>query len=312
MTAAKVSIVILTYNSERHLPVLLHSIREQTYQPLEVIVVDNASQDGTVHWLEQQTVLPGVQLIRNLHNDWFARGNNIGIAAAHGDYIYICNDDIMLTTTAIERLVRRLEQSERTALVGGKMLKLIKGKPSHVIDSAGLVMYRSGRTINRGEQEADTGQYDLPAAVFGITGAGMLLRRSALDTIQHQPGEWFDNDFVAYKEDIDLSWRLHTAGYDVWYEPSVIIYHARTIQQTSLASRSDQSSLIRALSYRNHIWLLCKNLTALELVKRLPWLLSYECVKLAYACLCEWSTLRILPQTVAGIPGMLRKRYVRH
>lgn len=312
MIVAKVSLVILTYNSERHLPALLQSIRAQTYQPIEVIVVDNASQDGTVAWLEQQTMVPQLQLIRNPHNDWFARGNNLGIQAAQGEYIYICNDDIVLTATAIERLVRRLEQSPHNALVGGKMLKLIEGKPSHVIDSAGLVMYRSGRAVNRGEQEADTGQYDLAQPIFGITGAGMLLRRSALDAVQHQPGEWFDNDFVAYKEDIDLSWRLGNAGYAVWYEPSAIIYHARTMQQTSLASRPDKSSLIRAMSYRNHLWLLCKNLTALEFVKRLPWLLPYECVKLAYACLCEWSTVRIVPQTLKGIPHMLHKRYVRH
>lgn len=307
MTQPTVSIVILTYNSARHLPALFQSIREQTYQGLEVVVVDNASTDGTVLWLQQQTILPTIQLICNDNNVWFAQGNNQGIARAGGDYIYVCNDDIILAATTLERLVRRMQHNKRIGLVGGKMLKLIDGKRSQVIDSAGIIMYRSGRAVNRGEQEADTGQYNRTEEVFAITGAGMLLRRIALDRVKHGLIEYFDNDFVAYKEDIDLSWRLQRAGYTVWYEPSAVIYHARTIQQTTLAGRPDKSSLIRAISYRNHLWMLCKNLTGTELLKRLPWLLPYECAKLVYACLWERSTIRLFPQTLRGFKLMRYK-----
>lgn len=309
MIKPTVSLVILTYNSVRHLPTLFQSLQQQTYQPMEIIVVDNASTDGTVAWLRQQTFLPTVQLICNERNVWFAQGNNQGIQQASGDYVYICNDDIQFTPTAIERLVWRLQQSNRIALVGGKILKLIDGKPSQVIDSTGIILHRSGRAENRGEQEADTGKYNSAEPIFGITGAGMLLRRSALEQVKHGTAEFFDHDFVAYKEDVDLSWRLQRAGFAVWYEPTAIIYHARTIQHTSLVNRPDKSKLIRAMSYRNHVWLLCKNLTGLELFKRLPWLLPYECAKLAYACLGEWSTLRVLPELVRGLKVMRQKAH---
>lgn len=309
MTTPVVSLVILTYNSARHLPALFKSVREQSYQLLEVIVVDNASSDGTVAWLQQQTILPNVHLVLNAKNVWFAQGNNQGISQATGEYVYICNDDIVLTPTAIERLTQRMQHDAAIAMVGGKMLKLINGQPSHVIDSTGIVLHRSGRTVNRGEQEADTGQFDQAQPMFGITGAGMLLRRSALERVQHGAGEYFDNEFVAYKEDCDLSWRLHRAGYQVWYEPSAMIYHARTIQHTSLAGRSDKSKLIRAMSYRNHWWMLMKNLTGWEWLTRLPWLLPYECAKLAYTCVREWSTLRFVPQTLRGFSRMRRKHY---
>ncbi|HBY73317.1 MAG TPA: hypothetical protein DEG44_01355, partial [Candidatus Kerfeldbacteria bacterium] len=270
--------------------------------------VDNASSDGTVAWLNTQEILP-IQFIQNSENVWFAKGNNQGIQQATGEFIYICNDDIVLAPTAIERLVRRMNQDSSIAMVGGKMLKLIDGQPSHVLDSAGIVLHRSGRAVNRGEQVADTGQFDQAEPIFGITGAGMLLRRSALERVKHGSAEYFDNDFVAYKEDSDLSWRLHRAGFSVWYEPAAVIYHARTIQQTSLAGRQDKSQQIRAMSYRNHWWMLTKNLTSSELVKRLPWLLPYECAKLAYACFSEWSTVRVLPETIHGLARMRRKGY---
>lgn len=304
-----VSIIVLTYNSARHLPALLASIAKQSYPQIELIVVDSASSDDTVEQLQQQTIRPVDQLICNTHNIWFAGGNNQGMKAAHGEYLYICNDDIVLSPNAIEQLVKRLQQDEHIGMVGGKMLKLIDGQPSSIIDSAGMVLKRSGQAINRGEQEADSGQYFTAEQIFGITGAGMLLRRSALEEIKHKDGGYFDNDFVAYKEDVDLSWRLHRAGWQVWYEPQALIYHARSIQHTGLDGRQQKSSLIRAMSYRNHIWLLCKNLTVLDLFKRLPWLVPYECAKLAYALVCEWSTVRMFPQTVAAVPRMLRKHH---
>lgn len=308
-----VSIIVLTYNSARHLPALFASIAAQSYQPIELLVVDNTSTDQTVTWLQEQTVRKIDQLILNPKNVWFDEANNQGIAASHGEFVYICNDDIVLDTQCIQQLVERMQSSDRIGLVGGKMLKLIDGKPSTIIDSAGITMKRSGQAINRGEQEADSGQYNQAEQIFGITGAGMLLRRSALEQVKHRSkdylGGYFDEDFVAYKEDVDLSWRLLRSGWQVWYEPTALIYHARSIQHTTLEGRHQKSKLIRAMSYRNHWWMLMKNLTALEWFQRLPWLLPYECAKLGYALVCEWSTVRIIPETVAGLPRMLRKRH---
>ena len=312
-TQPLVSIIVLTYNSARHLPALLKSIAQQSYPRIEFIVVDNASTDNSVHWLKQQTLRTVDQLIVNPTNVWFTRGNNQGIAAAHGDWVYICNDDIILADSCIEELMQRGLSNDRIGLVGGKMLKLIDSQPSTILDSAGLILKRSGQAINRGEQEADSGQYNQAEQLFGITGAGMLLRRSALEAVRHrhEPNSlgYFDDDFVAYKEDVDLSWRLQRLRWEVWYQPTAVIYHARSIQHTTLEGRQEKSALIRAMSYRNHWWMLMKNLTVAEWLRRLPWLAAYECAKLGYALLREWSTVRIIPQTIVGIPRMLRKRH---
>lgn len=306
-----VSIVVLAYNSARHLPALFSSIAKQTYPNIELILIDNASSDHTVSWLKQQTIRKIDQLILNQKNVWFDEANNQGITAAKGEFIYICNDDIILDHNCIQRLLQRMQTDAKVGLVGGKMLKLIDGQPSTIIDSAGIILKRSGQAINRGEQEADSGQFNQAERIFGITGAGMLLRASALEQVKHRSkdylGGYFDEDFVAYKEDVDLSWRLQRAGWEVWYEPSALIYHARSIQHTTLHGRNQKSSLIRAMSYRNHWWMLMKNLTFIDWVKRMPWLLPYECAKLGYALLREWSTVKIIPQTLQGLPRMLRK-----
>ena len=306
----RLSVVILTYNSLTHLPGLLQSLAAQTYQPLEVVVVDNASADDTVNWITEQTIIP-IKLISNSKNVWFASGNNQGIAECSGDYIFICNDDTQLAPNCLTELAQVLNQQPHVAAVGPKLLKLMDGKPTTVIDSAGLQQFRSGRTINRGEQEADVGQFNQAEVVFGLTGAGVLFRRSALDQVKHSATEYFDHDFVAYKEDIDLAWRLQRAGFTNWYQPTAVMYHARSIQQTGLTGRLQKPAIIRAYSYRNHWWLLIKNLSLGQWLKRAVWLLPYECAKLGYALLRDWPTLAMIPQTLMGIPTMLRKRYVK-
>ena len=302
-----VSIIVLTYNSRRHLELLLQSIKLQSYPAIELIVVDNASQDDTVPYMRSQTIRPVDQLIVNQENYWFAKGNNIGIAASHGEYIYICNDDVALDKDCLLHLVAALEADTQRAMVGPKVLKLVDGKPSAQFDSAGLQQFRSGRTINRGENAVDTNQYDVAEPVFGITGAAMMLRRAALEQSKFEH-EYFDEVFVAYKEDVDLSWRLARLGYEAYYEPKAIAYHARTMQKHSLQQRHGTRSVIRIYSYRNHWWTLIKNLSLFEAVKRAPWLIPYECAKLAFVLTREWSTLAAIPQCLKGLPRMWRKR----
>lgn len=307
MTKKLVSLIVLTYNSRPHLETLLRSIQQQTYPAIELVVVDNASQDDTVDFLRTQTIRSVDQLIVNTHNFWFAKGNNMGIAASHGDFVYICNDDVMLAPDCISRLVVTLNRDEQCAMTGPKVLKLIDGQPAQIFDSAGLLQQRSGKTINRGENVADRGQYNIAERVFGITGAAMLLRRSALERAKFEE-EYFDEDFVAYKEDVDLSWRLQRLGYNVYYEPSAVAYHARTMKKQTLQTRQTTRKIIRAYSYRNHLWTLVKNLTISDFLKRAIWLIPYECAKLAYVLLCEWSTLTIIPQCIKGLVRMWRKR----
>lgn len=307
---ALVSCIILTYNSRSHLPTLLQSIRDQKYPRIEVIVVDNASSDDTISYLKTQQILPIDQLICNSTNEWFARGNNRGIHNAHGEYIFVCNDDVVLTPTFLEILAQYLDSHPTCGMIGGKLLKLhgSEYRGEQLIDSAGLMRHRSYRMVNRGEQVVDHGQYDRAEEVFGITGAAMLLRREALEAVRYN-NEYFDEDFIAYKEDCDLSWRIRRLGFTIWYEPKAVAYHARSVQQRSLQGRKNISQIVRAYSYRNHLWMLIKNIRVGEFFISIPWILPYECGKLAYILVAEWSTLRTVSTILHGIQRMIAKRH---
>lgn len=302
-----VSIIILSYNSRPHLPGLFDSLSNQTYQSLEIIVVDNASKDDTISWIEHQTRLKVDSLIKNSTNEWFAKGNNRGIQAATGEYIVFCNDDVTLEPNCIEQLMKPILTDATIGMIGGKLLKLTKTDNHNIVDSAGIIMYRSRRAVNRGENDVDIGQFDRPQDIFGITGALMMVRRTAMRAIQYQ-SEFFDEHFVAYKEDVDASWRMHRAGFRVYYEPTAVAYHARTIQAGGLHQRQQTSKIIRAYSYRNHWWTLYKNSAWKDLIVDFPWIIGYELVKAIYILFTEWSTIIQLPIIIKALPIIKKKR----
>lgn len=302
-----VSIIVLTYNSHKHLPDLFTSIAKQTYEPIELIVVDNASADDTVVWLRQQTIRKIDAIITNDTNDWYAKGNNAGVRVSHGDYIVFCNDDIVLEPNCVEQLITASSEHPSAGMIGGKLLKLTKTEQGSIVDSAGLAIRRTNKVINRGENEVDTGQYDVPGMTFGITGALMCVKRTALEDVAYN-GEYFDEDFVAYKEDVDLSWRMWRTGYHVWYQPTAVAYHARTIQQATLQQRTLKPSIIRAYSYRNHFWVLWKNESFTHLLRNIWAIIPYELLKLGYVLVAEWSSLKIIPELLKTLPRMSAKR----
>lgn len=321
-----VSLIVLSYNSERHLPALFSSLKKQTYEFMEYIVVDNNSQDSTVKWIKHQEILSIDILIENLTNDWYAKGNNRGVDRAHGEYIVFCNDDVVLKPDFIEVLMQQVNSDSSIGMIGGKLLKLMPEEvgqkiiePWNVsafesnigrkIDSAGIIMQRNRQVINRGENQIDDGQFNKREDIFGITGALMLVSRAALEKTKYG-NEYFDEAFEAYKEDVDLSWRMQRAGFRVIYEPQAVAYHARSIQSQRLAERSSKPKLIRAISYRNHIWTIYKNSVRSEILRDFPWIISYEVGKLIYILLFEWSTLRQIPCLLRGLSIMKKKRIV--
>lgn len=311
-----VSIIVLTYNSRKHLPALFSSLAGQTYPSLEFIVVDNASSDATVEWINQQSVITVNEFITNTTNEWYSKGNNQGVRVAHGEYIIFCNDDIVLTPTCVMQLMETALQKPHIGMIGGKLLKLtpeeveageLRIVQPRTIDSAGIALHRSRRASNRGENEIDTGQYEIAQEIFGITGALMMVSRKALEATKYQH-EFFDEDFIAYKEDVDLSWRMHRAGFSVYYQPLAVAYHARTVQQTSLANRKNTRQIVRAYSYRNHWWAMYKNSSLAEIVKHCIWIIPYELSKLLYILIKEPKTLAQLPNIIRGLSRMKRKR----
>jgi GT2 family glycosyltransferase len=223
--------------------------------------------------------------------------------------------------TMTEELLLAIEADKDMGAVAPKLLRLESAQSGdasssdRIIDSMGITSDRSHRFWNRGEGEVDRGQYD-NTTPFGLAGTAVLFRREALNDIAANGGgkrhEYCDEDFVAYKDDVDVSYRLRHRGWNIAIAPKAVAYHQRTAREEKsvglLAGRRKKSFRIRGNSLRNHWFCLIKNEPAGNLLRAMPWIFWYECRKLVFVVFCEPSTLRILPSTWRLLMRMLRKR----
>ena len=317
----KVSVNIVTWNSLRYLPECFKSIFAQTYRDFSVLVLDNASADKSVEFLQQN--YPEAKIIRNSRNLGFAGAHNQGIRFSQGEYVLVTNPDIIMAPDCLEKLVRELDARPGAASAGGKLLKIkaeasdlpyVYGEKTNLIDSVGLAVSRSRQITDRGQGEMDDGQYGRTEEVFGISGALALYRRQALETVKIGD-DYFDGSLFAYKEDADLAWRLRLAGWTSLYVPSAGAYHYRGVGpgkksglKDTIQKRRGRPQLIRYYSYKNHLALLAKNEFSVNFAKDFPFILWYELKKFLYILFLEPSTLRGLLDFLKELPKTRKKR----
>lgn len=314
-----ISINLLAYNSKKYLPYCLPSLINQTYKNIEINIIDNNSEDGTEKYINdiiKKTNKPGINYFKNKKNLGFSVGHNQGINNAKGEYILIVNPDIVLAGDAIAQLVSTMEKEPRAAAIGPKLLqwKIEKNEFTDLLDSAGLLILKSHRVVERGNSEKSN-LYNLKEEVWGITGACMLVKKSALESIKYQ-NQYFDNSFFAYKEDIDLCYRLRLAGYKIIFAPASIGWHARTTtagkikegKKNTLAKRKQKSTLINFHSYKNNLSCLIKDEFLINLLLYFPWIFFYEIKKFFYLLIFERKTLAGLYYFIKNLPLTLRWR----
>jgi GT2 family glycosyltransferase len=237
-----ISVVVVNWNGLPVIESCLESILCQTYQPLEVIVVDNGSGDGSPDLVRNR--FPHVRLIVNGKNLGFGGGNNIGIRASQGQYIMVLNNDTRLDPRCIELLMQSLERDQR---FGASTPKILLNHEDNLIDAAGIAIYPDGLSIGRGRLEPGE-RYDEETEVFCASGCAGLFRREMLDEIG-----LFDEDFFAYAEDTDLGWRARLAGWKAYYVPQAIVYHHHSKIFGTYSTRK------AFLVERNRIWVALKN-----------------------------------------------------
>jgi GT2 family glycosyltransferase len=220
MSHPLVSAIIVNWNGGTMLEEAIASLLDQTWPSLEVILVDNASSDGSV---EQAIRRFGrrVVVVRNAKNEGFARGNNIGFAAAKGEWVFLLNSDAVCAPDTIERLMRFVENRPD---VGHLACRVLQAHRPNFFDSAGLLLYPDGVCRSRGWEEKDLGQYDEAREVIAAHGCACALRKAMLDEIGG-----FDEDFFCYLEDMDLGVRGQLAGWKCWYVPDTRVLHRKSM-----------------------------------------------------------------------------------
>ena len=211
----RLSIITINFNGLKDTCELIDSIPFK--DDMEVIVVDNASKEDEASIISKK--YPQVKVIRSDKNLGFAGGNNLGIKEAKGDYILLINNDIYFKEFNIERLIDRLESSDKIGIVCPKLRFSWDNNP---IQYAGYTPLTNITLRNNaiGFGEEDKGQYETAHPTPYAHGAAMLIKREAIEKVGLMP-----ESFFLYYEEIDWSMMFTRAGYEIWYDPSCTVYH---------------------------------------------------------------------------------------
>ncbi|MDQ6679154.1 MAG: glycosyltransferase family 2 protein [Acidobacteriota bacterium] len=216
MVQALVSAVVVNWNRRNLLRNALRSLRNQQNAALEIIVVDNASSDGSVEMIAAE--FSEVRVILNRSNRGFCAANNQGIAAAGGEFIALLNNDAEADPQWVAALLDAFT-SPRTGMAASKIL--VYEDPQR-IDKAGHLIYPDGQNRGRGTGALDTGQFDRIEPVLWPDGCAAMYRASMLREIGG-----FDEDLFAYGDDAELGLRARIAGWECLYTPFAVARHHR-------------------------------------------------------------------------------------
>lgn len=243
----KVSIITVNFNHSHITDELLDSIAlKNTYHNVEIIVVDNGSKINPVPaWKEKY---PQVIFIRSDVNLGFAGGNNIGIKAATGDYLFLVNNDTEFTEGLVDTLVNTLEQHPEVGMVSPKIRYFDQPEMLQYVGYTPMNYY-TARNKQVGQFEKDNGQYDHLTGITGFGhGAAMMVKRDAIDKAGLMAGNFF-----LYYEEMDWCDRIKQAGYEIWVNMQALIYHRESV------SVGKKSALKEYFMNRNRILFIRRN-----------------------------------------------------
>ena len=292
----KVAVNIVTFNSASDITACLDSLKGQTFRDFQIHVLDNASSDNTLERLSPYDI----QVTRSGWNTGFAKAHNDLIRAFPSEYILMLNPDTELRADFLERLVDALEARPDAASAAGKLLRM----DGMTIDSTGIIMLREQRHLDRGADEPDLGQYDKPEDIFGPSGAAALYRLRALEDVAFD-GQYFDEEFFAYREDADLAWRCRLMGWNAIYVPSAVALHRRRVTPER---RSELPAIINYHSVKNRFLMRLNNMTAGLYRRNFLRITARDAAVIGYVVVAEWKSLGALFYVLHHLPRLWKKR----
>lgn len=317
----KISINLLGWNHDfQAIKKSIDSFLAQDFEDFEFVFSDNGSANGLLDFVrETYKNEPKVRVVDNGENLGFAGGHNKFFSKTDSEFLMTSNPDVIADRSFLKNMLKAFDDPDVGAATG-KMLKLEKAADGkNILDGTGIEIYKSRRARERGQWQEDIGQYDNAKRVFGVSGTAALYRKSALQSIKLFEHEFIDEDFFAYWEDLDLSWRLRLAGWECAYVPEAIVFHPRAVGSSrggykkfaAFKKHHQQiSEKVRKWNWRNHLFAIIKNDFGWNFWKGLPFILARETAMLGYIIFFEPSTLKAVPDFFRLLPKMLIKRKI--
>lgn len=323
-----ISVIVVNWNGAKFLKNCLDSILNQSYRDLEILVIDNTSEDESIQIIREN--YPQIRLISNSENRGYCKGCNQGIQLTTGTYILILNPDTILTSDFVKNLMVTAERDSQIGMVAGKLLRF----DQVTLDTTGQFLRWNLTPLERGYGNKDVGQFNTSGYIFSTCGAAAFYKRAMLEAIKIK-GECFDESFFTYYEDLDLGWRAQLFGWKCYYNSEAVAYHYRGggLSQTSNGKRNkgkgtrersfplfpfplfkfsflDKPFFLQRHILKNRYLTLLKNLGIGDLILSFPALLLFESLVWGYICLARPKLLGTLSELFRLLPETWEKRRI--
>jgi GT2 family glycosyltransferase len=291
------SVIVVALGDDPRAAMALQSVQAERPEA-ELILVLNGVASSSVGWPA------GTRVICNAENLGFAAAFNQGFAASRGEFVLALNPDARVLAGSVATALAALMADVRRGAVALRILR----PDEKTLDSGGVRMNWLWRARDRGMGQPADGLYVVAEDVDAACMAAALFKRNALEQVCELGREVLDERFFAYKEDVDLGWRLRRMGFRVHYEPRALAVHERGWKE---GARRAVPTWLRQMSFGNRWQYIAKNASPLAFLVRMPLLVAAEVLLLLWMLCCEPRTLGGVPRAVSLLPGSLRRRQRR-
>lgn len=271
----KITVVIPNYNGMQYIEKCLQSLEKQSMREFSIIVIDNGSTDGSAELV--QDTFPSIQVVCMGANTGFSSAVNKGIELSDTCYVILLNNDTTVDINFVEEMEQSISKSEKIFSVSAKMVDM---KNPKLIDGAGDLYCALGWAFARCKGDF-VQKANKECKVFSACAGAAIYRKSVLDEIGV-----FDEHHFAYLEDVDLGYRARIYGYENWYTPKAIVYHAG-----SAVSGSRYNEFKISLASKNSVYLIYKNMPWIQILFNIPLLVFGFLVKILFFMKKGYGTL---------------------
>lgn len=309
----KLAINLVVWNGSKYISYLFDSLKKQSFKDFKLYILDNNSSDNTLELIEKElkTVDFEYEFYKNKANLGFAGGHNYLYEKITEKYFLLLNQDMYLKEDSLEKLVKFLDENEDVAVVSPRLMKWdfaniengLEKSFSDKIDTLGLKLHKNRQVseifTEHDWKEIQNNFTDSKLKVFGVSGAQPVFRKSVIDKIRFSEKEFLDSDYHSYKEDVDLAYRLSSAGEKSFVILDAVTYHDRTASglkelksKSILKNKQSQSDYVKYHSYKNHLLTIYKNEYIQNFVVDFFSILWYELRKIFYYLLFDRKVLK--------------------